>query len=208
MVRDAFLAPEAREAAVEAVGAVEALTSAELVVAVRAQSGSYRAADLVAGAVAGFAALLLLLFLPQPFAVATMPFDVLAAFGLGLLASSRAPALRRALTPAAARRASVLTAARAAFYELGVSKTARRNGVLVYVSLLERVAEVVTDVGIDAAALGPAWPAACAALARAVESDDVRAFAQALRGLAPPLAERMPRAADDVNELPDALGGE
>lgn len=70
-------------------------------VTLRRQSGDYAAADRLAGALAAFMCLLVLLFHPHPFAVATMPVDVVIAFGLGLLASARSPAVRRALTPAA-----------------------------------------------------------------------------------------------------------
>jgi putative membrane protein len=196
---------DARQQAAAAVGEIEAVTSAEVVITVQPQSGSYRAVDLAVGSSLAFVSLLLLLFLPQRFAVETMPVDVLLAFALGALVSTRTPALRRLLTPTASRKRLVLTAARAAFFDLGVSRTRGRSGLLVYVSLLERAVEVVTDVGIDPASLGPAWAAAVAALGEAVRQGDFHAFRAALVRLGPPLAQAMPRQADDLDELPNDL---
>lgn len=201
-----FLLPEARREALDDVRAIEARTSAEVKVVVRQRSGDYRAADYLAGAASAFAILLVLLFHPRPFAVSTMPLDVLAFFALGALASTRAPALRRALTPASQRRQNVRAAARAAFVDLGVSRTRDRNGLLVYVSLLERSVEVVTDVGIDAAALGPEWPALLAALGASVApKPDFARFRVALAALGPVLGRAMPRRDDDVDELSNAV---
>jgi putative membrane protein len=204
---EGLLAPEARKQAIDAVGEIEAVTSAEVVVTVRRQSASYRASDLLAGSALAFAALLCLLFLPQPFAVTTMPLDVLVSFGLGALVSARSPLLRRLLAPARTRQRNVHAASRAAFVDLGVSRTRGRGGLLVYVSLLEQAVEIVADIGIDPGALGPAWSDAVGGLEAAVRRGDVAAFRASLVRLAAPLAQALPRQADDVDELPNDLGG-
>ncbi|MDO9015645.1 MAG: hypothetical protein Q8S73_07180 [Deltaproteobacteria bacterium] len=200
-----FLQPEARRRAAEAIAAIEAQTCAEVVVTVRRQSGDYLAADRLGGALLAFACLLVLLFHPHPFAVATMPVDVLLAFGLGALIAARSTVVRRALTRPAARAQLVRTAARAAFVDQGVSRTRRRGGVLVYVSLLEGDVEVLPDVGLDPAALGPGWSDRVAALRAAVARADVDAFVAALTALGPALALAMPRDPDDVDELPNTV---
>jgi putative membrane protein len=205
MPPDALLGAEARRLATAAIAAIEAQTSAEVVVTLRRQSGDYAAADRLAGALAAFVCLLVLLFHPHPFAVATMPVDVIIAFAIGLFASARSAAVRRALTSAATRARLVATAARAAFVDQGVARTAQRTGLLVYVSLLERAVEVVADAGVDPAALGPAWTAALAALQAAVARGDVDAFHAALVTLGPPLAQALPRRADDRDELADTM---
>ena len=205
MSLDTLLGPEARRLATAAIAAIEAQTSAEVVVTLRRQSGDYAAADRLAGALAAFACLLVLLFHPHPFAVSTMPVDVLLAFGLGLFASARSAAVRRALTSAATRARLVATAARAAFVEQGVARTAQRTGLLVYVSLLERAVEVVADVGVDPAALGPAWTASLTALRSAVVRGDADAFHAALVALGPPLGQALPRRADDRDELANTV---
>jgi putative membrane protein len=135
-----------------------------------------------------------------------MPVDVALGFGLGMFVSSRWPGLRRVLTTPTQRKKNVLSAARSTFVELGVSRTRGRNGVLVYVSLIERAVSVVADIGVDTKALGPAWVDALAALDSAVDRCDFDAFKTALRQIAPPLASVMPRSEDDIDELANNLG--
>jgi putative membrane protein len=205
MSGDTLMGTQARRRATEAIAAIEAQTRAEVVVTLRRQSGDYAAADRLAGALSAFACLLVLLFHPHPFAVVTMPVDVLLAFGLGLFSSARSAAVRRALTPVATRARLVATAARAAFVDQGIARTAERTGLLVYASRLERAVEVVADVGVDTAALDPAWTAALAALRAALRRDDVEAFHDALLALGPPLGRALPRRADDRDELANTV---
>lgn len=192
-------------AAVEAaVRDVEAHTSAELVVAVRRRAAAWRVVDVAVGAAAGFAMLLVLLFHPAPFVVAWMPLEVLGAAIVGGLLSRGSWGLRRLLVSRAQRRAAAQLAARAAFVDLGVSRTRGRSGLLVVAFLQERLSEAVLDVGLDARALGDAWPRALAAVDEAVAAADAERFLTALRALGPILGAALPRQADDVNELPDA----
>ena len=201
MAPDPFFSDEARREVAAAVKFVEATSAAELVVAVRHQSAHYRSADYLAGALAGFAMLLLLLFHPHTFAVRTMPLDVAVVFAIAAWATAKSPFLRRLLTSPKLRAENVARAARAAFVELGVSKTSGRTGILVYLSMLERTAEVVGDIGVAADCLRAELPA----LKAAVEKEDLRALVAALRAFSSPLCNALPRAADDVNELPDEL---
>lgn len=201
-----FLQPEAQRAAREAVRSIEARSSAEVKVVVRQRSGDYRAADLLAGAGLSFAVLCVLLFHPRPFAVATMPLDVLVCFALGALLSSRGTRMRRALTPSWRRREQVRVAARSLFVELDVSRTRARTGVLVYVSLLERAVEVVADRGVDVKSLGAEWDARVADLEAALTPrPDAARFRDALAALGPVLARVAPPRDDDDNELPDEV---
>jgi len=167
-------------------------------------SGTYTDIDAFVGAAAGFVCLLLLLFLPDEFEVVGMPIQVALFYGAGFLASRHLWRLRRGLVSRERRRAAVALAARAAFVERGISRTAGRNGILVYVSMFERVVEVVPDIGVDPAILGAGWAQAIAALGSAVERNaDFEGFLAALRRMGPPLGGAMPRAEDDVNELAD-----
>jgi putative membrane protein len=200
----AFTAAQARERLAQAVRDVESHTGAEVVVAVRRQSGDYSAADLRCASLAAALALAALVFLPHPFADAAFLADTTLFFLLALLASRRSVALRRLFSSARARSDQVHTAARAAFVEQGVGRLRGRNGLLVYASQLERAAVVVPDVGLDTARLGDAWTGAVAGLEAALApSLDLGAFEAALRALGPLLGRILPRADDDVNELPD-----
>jgi putative membrane protein len=196
----------AKDQVSDAIRAVEAQTSAEIVVAVRPKAGHYRHTDYLLGAIAAFAALFVLLFADQEFAVLWMPLDTGIAFAAGVAFSAFFPPVRRLFTLDSLMRENVRTAARAALVDLGVTKTRDRNGILVFVSAFEHTVEVVADVGVDTASLGPAWADAVNALSKSMQGiPRLDQFLTALRSLGPALAAAMPRKADDVNELPDEV---
>src|SRR4051812_3937727 len=199
-----FVGPDAKAEVTRAIRDVEAQTSAEIVVAVRPSAGHYRHTDYLVGFATAFAVLLVFLFDEHEFAIATMPLETLLAFGLGTLLSASVAPLRRALTSRSLMHTNARTAARAAFVDLGVSKTRGRTGILVFVALFERRVEVLPDVGIDTALFGGAFIDAQRALQDAVRGGpDLERLTAALRQLGPLLAKVLPHAADDVNELPD-----
>ena len=108
--------------------------------------------------------------------------------------------------PASARAARVQVGAQAAFFARGVRRTRQRVGILVYISLLERSAEVLADDGVIAEVPAEPWAEAVAAIVRQVGAGaDGAAVAKAIEGLAPVLEGCLPRAEDDVNELPDEV---
>ncbi len=202
--RLSFLDDRAKARAVAAVKAFESKTSAELVITVKKRVRSYPESHLLCGSVLAFGALLFLLFYPMDFATHMMPVDVLVAFAVGYGLSAFLPPLLRLAVPAKKRRASVDGAAKAAFVDLGVSRTTGRTGVLVYLSVLEGMVAVVADIGVTPAARKAAEDAR-AALESAFVRLDVSAFASILEGLGAKFAPTMARAADDVNELPDEV---
>jgi putative membrane protein len=201
-----FFDKGAKAAAAKAIAAVEAQTSAEVVLAVRRSSGEYRDVDYLAGTVGGFVGLLLLLFLPQEFSVAWMPAGVAAAFGLGAALSILVPSLRRRLIGDKRLRACVRSAARASFVDRGISRTKGRTGILVFASLFEQRVEVVGDLGIIPEQLGPDYQEAVQGLERSIERGaDLDALLAALERLGPALSEDLPHLADDENELSDDM---
>lgn len=201
-----FLTDESRKALGDAVHAVEASSSAELVVAVRARSGSYLAGALLAGIVAGSATLAFLLFSPWEFGLVWFLVDPALAGALAVLAGLRIPALTRLLSRRATRLRHVATAARATFVEKGMDRTAGRTGILLYISLLEREAEVVVDVGVEALAATDVWREAIGAIGEAVRRGaDGHEVAGKIRALAEILASALERSAEDVNELPNEV---
>src|SRR5262249_21120853 len=127
----------------------------------------------------------------------------------GILAGvwvSHSPALLRLLIGRRARHLKVETAARSTFVEKHVHRTSRRTGILLYVSLLEREAVLVADVGLDAVVATPAWQQAAAALDAAVRrGEDGVAVAARVRDLAPVVAPLCAHVEGQVNELEDEV---
>lgn len=199
-----FLAGDGAEALAAAVRAVEARSSAEIVVTVRPWAGSQAAADLGWALGAGFATLAVAVFGPwlvSDFALFADPaFAALLAFFL----SRAIPGMRRHVTPRRVREARVREAAQALFHEKGVRLTRERTGILVHASVLERHVEVVADLGVTEAVEEDAWHAAVERIRVAVaRGGDAHELAAAIEGLAGVLESGLPRDADDVNELPD-----
>jgi len=92
------------------------------------------------------------------------------------------------------------------FLARNVHLTAERTGVLIFVSLAERYAEIVADAGIDAKVPQDLWDSIVAGLI-----DDAKrgrlteGFVTAIAAVGTLLAEHFPVKPDDVNELDDHL---
>jgi putative membrane protein len=201
-----FLTPESKTALSEAVRAIESCSSAELVIAVRPRTGSYLHADLLFGVLAGIAALAFLLFSPWVFPPVWILIDPIVIGVLAALLAAWSSGLRRSLTPLSMRRQRVETAARSTFVERRVHGTTGRTGILLYVSVLEREAALVVDVGVEALAAMDGWKTAVGEIERAVRNkEDGVAVAARIKGLATLLSSALVRGADDVNELPDEV---
>jgi putative membrane protein len=201
-----FLTPDSKKALADAVRAVEAGCSAELVVAVRPWTGSYLHAGLLAGGLAAVVTLAVLLWSHWTFALPWFVIDPLLVGALVGFAVSRTTILRRALTSARERRARVETAARATFVERRIHGTSGRTGILLYVSVLEREAAFVVDLGVEALAATDGWKEATRGIERAVrDGADGTAVAERLRGLGGLLGPALVRSAADVDELPNEV---
>ncbi len=199
-----FLDVRAKARAVLAIKAFEAQTSAELVVTVKKQVRAYPEVHLLFGAVVAFLTLLFLLFFPIDFSTVLMPVDTIVAFAAGYGLSRMLPPLQRLALSETKRRVIVEQAAKAAFFDLGVSKTTGRTGLLVHVAMFEGLVTLVLDAGITPEARMAA-EGSRAALESALARLDIRTFAETLERLGGVFAATMPRAEGDVNELSDDI---
>src|SRR5438477_7402445 len=184
------------KAAGDAIGAavreVEARTNAEIVVAVRGRSGTYRHADYLFGAIIAFIGLLFVLFSPFEFHTFWIPFDVIALFVAGAFVSSRGDWIRRCLTTKAFRAKAARAGAAAMFYEAGIANTSAENGLLIYLSLLERRMEVIADRGVLKAVPPLQWNHAVFELKECANHAGPAKLNEGLRSLGKLLAEHMP----------------
>lgn len=202
-----FLDDEARRGFKQAVEAIENASAAEVVIAVRRRSATYRHANVAVGVIVAFVGLAITLFAEAEFSLAAILFDPFVVGGLAGAIVELAPAAKRALTPARWRDREVVRAARATFVERGVHATTGRTGILVYISQLERQVALVFDTGLQRALSAAARADAERALTAAFPRGGA-AVATALAQLAPALAAAAPHRDDDVNELPDAIDSE
>jgi putative membrane protein len=192
-----------REELGQTIKAIECDCSAELIVAVRARSGSYRSADLIFGAILALLALIFTLYAPYTFAEHWAAIDAVLFFLIGTFLCSRGNFLRRLFTTKKFQKDAVRVHAAAMFYEAGIANTEAETGVLVYLSLLERRLELIADRGILKAVPPIEWNGALAELHRVGRQPDPDEFIAALKRLGTVFAQCLPPAEENPNELPD-----
>ena len=114
--------------------------------------------------------------------------------------------LRLALTPGATKTRRVRRRAISLFKAGAERRTSGRTGILIYLSMAERRAEIIGDAAITAVSSPETWGEAMAALIAEVKdgrpADGIVAAIGEIGGV---LAEHFPRGADDKNEIPDKL---
>lgn len=116
------------------------------------------------------------------------------------------PAVRLALTPGATKLRRVRRRAVLLFRLAAENRTRARTGVLIYLSLAERRAEIVADRAINAKVATETWGAAMASLIEGLRADRAAdGMVAAVEQVGAVLAEHFPRSPDDTNELPDRL---
>ena len=114
--------------------------------------------------------------------------------------------LRMALTPAAAKTRRVRRRAVELFRAGTEKRTKGRTGILLYLSLLERRAEIVADEAIHSKVEPDVWGEAMAALIDEVKAGRTgEGMAQAVEKIGEVLARCLPPTLDNPNELPDRL---
>lgn len=194
----------AQVALTDCVKKIETTTDAELVLVVRARSGSYRQADFLFGSLLAFAGLVFLIFSPFDFHPYWVAIDVALLFALGAFLSSRSNAIRRLLTTKAFRSDAVRTHAAAMFYEAGIANTAAEMGILIYLSVLERRLELIADRGVLKGVNALEWNQVLFELHQAGRDAQPHTLSAGLEHLGSLLSTCVPATGENPNELPDA----
>ncbi len=114
--------------------------------------------------------------------------------------------LRLWLVPPPIKHARVRARAVTCFKVGAERRTQGRTGVLIYLSMAERRAEIVADEAIASKVAPEVWGDALAALLLQIKAGNMaQGLALAAEKVGAVLVEHFPRAEDDVNELPDRL---
>ncbi|MEK6794822.1 MAG: TPM domain-containing protein [Spirochaetota bacterium] len=99
----------------------------------------------------------------------------------------------------------IMAEAAATFERIGMTRTEKRNGVLIYFAIHDRAFAIIGDSGIDAKA-GRLWePAVKAMQERFSRNEFADGIAQAVAMVGAALKEHFPYQSDDVNELSDKI---
>ena len=114
--------------------------------------------------------------------------------------------LRLFLTPSATKHRRVRRRAIAIFQAAAAGRTTGKTGILIYLSMAERRAEIVADEAILKLTDDHGWGEAMHALiADTREGRPGDGIVAAIERVGTVLAEHFPRSTDDTNELPDKL---
>lgn len=190
----------------EAVSRAEAGTSGEIVPMLVARSDDYREAAVQAAVT--IAALLSLLVSVAVHDTSVWLFIPLT-FALYFPASAlvrRLPVLKLAFTPAVRVREAVHKRAIHAFHEKRLHRTREENGILIFISLLERRVWILGDRGINAVIPPERWTSLASVLASGIrEGRMVETLVTTITEVGAILKKQFPHRTDDRNELPDLL---
>ncbi|MDA8428021.1 MAG: TPM domain-containing protein [Geobacteraceae bacterium] len=189
-----------------AVSKAESRTSGEIVPLLETQSDDYREAAAQAAAIIAAALALTLALIIQDTSVWFFLPTAFVLYFPALAAVRRLPRLKLAFTPA--RRVSETVHRRAvrAFYENGLQRTRDENGILIFISLLERRVWILGDRGINAVIPPGHWTALATALSSGIRQGRLtESLAAVIAEIGDVLQQHFPRRSDDINELPDLL---
>ena len=219
-----MLTSEDRKRIAEAVAQAEAASAGEIVTIVTPQSDPYRDVALAWSATTGFLALAALEFAPDftlglierllglwahewtPRAVLGIALTVAVLGFLAVLLLMAWRPLRLLLTPAPIKAARVHARALTCFRIGAEGRTTGRTGILIYLSLAEHRAEIIADEAIASKVSPEVWGDAMLALLGPLRAGSVgEGMVAAVGKVGAVLAEHLPRAADDHNELPDRV---
>lgn len=199
----------------------ERTTSAEIVVVVATRSGRYDRAEDIFGVLLALAGVAGAWLLWQDLHPATGDWATGHELTLGLLPvlvlfsgwwmvgaalATRVPFLARAFIPKVQLEAEVRRRGFEAFHLFRVGHTKGRNGVLIYVSMLERMAWVVGDEAVAKVLPPETWTAARDAVMNGMSrADYATGIGEGVRLCAGALAGPFPLLAGDVDELANTV---
>lgn len=198
-----FTADEERRIA-DAISSAEQATSGEIVAVIATESDSYLYAPFLWASI-------IALLVPWPLTYFTWwPVQWIYALQLlvflGLLAIMLPKAVRLRLVPKRVQRLRAHRRAVEQFLVQNLHTTTGRTGVLIFVSVAERYAEVLADIGIDTKVPKGTWQRIVDDLTAEIAAGRAaKGFVSAVTAAGQHLAAHFPPGALDPNELPNHL---
>ena len=199
-----FVTPGDEKRIAAALIAAERRTSGEIVAVIASESDSYSFVPFLWAALAA-------LVVPLPLIVLTWwPIQWIYVLQLAVFAAGVAVlwsrTIRLALVPAAIKRERAHARAVEQFLVQNLHTTDGRTGVLVFVSVAERYAEVLADSGIHKKVAQGTWDAIVAKLTDEIGHGNTGdAFVHAIEAIGVHLAKHVPPGSHDPNQLPKHL---
>jgi len=178
----------------------------EIVVLIKAQSGSYRDIPVWAGMIVSFIVYTFFMFSPIDFDVYLIYAFTLLSFPLVYTLFTSLPELKSKFAKRKRMDRNVEINARAIFQKGGVRFTNERIGTLVYCSLFEKKVYVLPDRGAKNAVPEEDWKKINVDFQSIFEQNDLPdALLKSLANCKPVFSEFIPPVENDINELPDNM---
>ncbi len=209
-----------RQQVAEAVATAEEKTSGEIVPVVATSSGRYDRPEDIVGLITGLSlsGLAWCVDFGALFGAGweggehagpcwvTVAVLMVVGFVVGAITASHVAPLRRFFTPREEMRQEVMARAAEAFQTNRLRATKDATGVLIYVSLYERMVRVLGDDAIAAKVSQPQWDDICNAVIQGMaHGRPGGGLVEAIGKAGELLGEHFPRAEDDVDELTNEL---
>ncbi len=199
----ALLTDQDKQIIEKAIRDAEATTSGEIVFSLTDASARYQHATLQGAFVGMVIATALYRALPVEHTIGILLWTQLVAFAVFYALLPHLP-WRRWFIAAREMDARVHEAALMEFYSSGIYRTRGENGILIYLSCLERRVVVLGDRGIHQKMGDHHWDDVRDEILRGIRSGRAReGICQAIERCGKALAEHFPHRPDDVNELSD-----
>lgn len=212
---------EDKHAIRDAVAEAEKKTSGEIVPVVATRSGRYDRSEDIFGVILGVLAVAAVWLLLQrigpkaghwggaqtiSFGLGLVLLTFVVAFVVGVVLSTFVPAVARPFIAKKELREEVLRSARQAFFEFRVRGTKGGTGILVYISLFERMVWVLGDRAISEKLDQPKWDEVKDLVIDGLRrGKPTEGICSAINRCGELLSQHFPIAPDDVNELSNEL---
>jgi len=215
-----FFSEEERKSVNTAVAQAEKKTSSEIVPVVATSSGRYDRPEDIVGLFFGLVVTAIILWqvsftseqgarewggTPRILDVLLLLISIVIGFIAGTAVASRIAWLRRLFTPRRQMKEEVEAKASQVFFDSSIHHTIGGTGVLIYISLYERLAVVLGDKAVVEKIGQEGIDELCETLTRSIGRGFTQALVDTIELTGEKLEPVLPRAKDDVNELHDSL---
>lgn len=180
---------------------LEAVTSGEIVPVIARRSSSYKTVEVVDTMVFAY----IFMFIFYGVHKSLNPLNIIVLTLVAILVSAlmfRFNYIKRIFVPRMLMRHKVHTAAMTSFYKNGVYNTREKTGVLIYISLMERMVVVIGDEGIHSKVGDEAWSNVINTIVAGIKKKKLtHGIVQGIESCRTLLKTHFPASADNKNEL-------
>lgn len=201
-----FLTTAEQQALIQCVKDVETRTSGEIVPVIVSVSHDYPRAAAFGALVTGVAAALLAALLLGYSDMWSFLALFLGAYALCWLGLTHIHRLKKPFLTKAEMNEEVREAALTNFYKHGLHNTRDKTGIIIFVSVYERMVWILADAGINAKVDESVWQSVADTVTKGVrEGRAGEALCQAVRACGDLIGTHFPIKSDDTDELPNLI---